>query len=155
MEQSAAGATWAGVLVDLAEAGAVVTLWAGTGSKLGGRLVGTARDFVVVEDRRCVPFMVRTAAVTALTPGSEPDPGSGPAAPLRPGGQRRPPLDISLAGALDALAAERTPVVVRSGPDAVAGVVIACGEDVITVRADAGRRPVYLPVSAVTWVEMR
>lgn len=149
-DQAAATATWAGLLVDLAERRSDVTVSVRAGPAVSGRLVATARDFVVVENRRAVPVMVRTDAVTAVAPS-----GVGTGAE-RPGGHRPPPLDLTLAGALDALAGERAPVVVRAGSDLITGWVVACGQDVVTIRAEgAGARPVYLPVSSVSCVELR
>lgn len=149
-EQSAAGATWVGVMVDLAESGAEVTLSVGSGPKVTGRLVGVARDFVVVEGRGSSPVLVNSAAVTALAPRP------GAAASRRPGGRRRPPLELTLAGALDALAGERAPVIVRAAGEPVAGSLLACGEDLVTVRTDNGTRPVvYVPLAAVVCVELR
>ena len=146
-DQSAAAATWSGLLLDLAEAQAQVTIGLGPELKVTGRLVGTARDFIVVETR--APVMVRTDAISWIAPSSGTD------APARPGGRRRPPLEISLAGALDALAGERSPVVVRAGGQSLTGFLLACGEEVVTIRAEAGRKPVYVPVRAVTCVELR
>ncbi len=150
VEQSAATATWSGLLVDLAETASEVTVWLDGGRKLGGRLVGTGRDFVVVEGRGRRPTLVRTGAISALVPAG------GAAAVERPGGRRRPGLDLSLAAALDGLAADASPVTLYSGTDTVTGVLVACGEDVVTLRADgADRRPVYVPLGRVACVELR
>lgn len=158
-DQAAATATWEGILVDLAEAACEVTVSVRWGRKVIGRLVGTARDFVVIEGRRGAPVMVRTAAISAVAPSaaapSVPGP-SGGAVVGRPGGRRRPPIDLDLAGALDALAAERAPIVVWVGAESFTGWVASCGEDVLTVRAEgAGQRPLYLPMESVVCVELR
>ncbi|HET6966586.1 MAG TPA: hypothetical protein VFH58_17575 [Acidimicrobiales bacterium] len=163
--QSTATATWAGLLVDLAEAAAEVTLWLEGGRKLTGRLVGTGRDFAVVERRGGRAALVRTGAISALAPAGEAhDPGRpGGAAGWhvgaggrRAGGSRPPGVDLSLAAALDGLAAEGYPVSLHSGAETVTGVLVACGEDVVTLRADgAQRRPVYVPLGRVSCVELR
>lgn len=148
----------------MAEARADVTLSVEPGTKVSGRLVGVARDFVVVEARRSNPVLVSTSAITALAPAAQPPAAQAPAgrrgaaggpATESPGGRRRPALELTLAGALDALAGERAPVVVRAGTEPVVGAVVACGEDVVTIRTDGSPRPVYVPVSAVKWVELR
>lgn len=143
----------------MAEARADVTLSVEPGTKVSGRLVGVARDFVVVEARRSNPVLVSTSAITALAPAAQPPAGrrgaAGGPATESPGGRRRPALELTLAGALDALAGERAPVVVRAGTEPVVGAVVACGEDVVTIRTDGSPRPVYVPVSAVKWVELR
>lgn len=163
VQQSAAAATWTGVLVDLAEGQTEVTVWLGAGAKLAGCLVGVGRDFVVLERGAGGragggPVLVRSDAVAALVP--TPSPG---AIRRGPGGERPAPLELTLAGALDALAGEEAPVTVRAGTDAIAGSLVASGEDVLTLRpggvgaaggAGAGRL-VYVPVRAVTWVELR
>jgi hypothetical protein len=149
LDRSASDATWAGLLVDLAEAAAEVTVSMGGGRRLTGRLVGTARDFVVMERRRSGPVLIRSAAVRAVTPSAD------AAGPARPAGRRTPPRDMSLAGALDALAGEQAPVTLRAGDDTFAGTVVACGEDVVTIRADGGRSPVYVPLAGLDCVELR
>ena len=148
--QSAADATWAGLLVDLAEARAEVTVSIRTGMKVSGRLMATARDFVVLENRSGAPVMLSTDAISCLAPSA------GTSTADRPGGGRRPRLELSLAGALDALAGERAPVVVWAGPESVTGSVVACGEDLVTIRAEgATQRRVYLPLGSVMCVELR
>ncbi len=149
VDQSAATATWAGLLVDLAEASAEVTVAMGE-VRLTGRLVGAGRDFAVLEGHRTRPVLVRIDAITALTPAA----ASGAA--TAPGGRRRPALELTLADVLDALAGEQAPVTVRSGAEAVSGSLVACGRDLITVRAEGpARRPVYVPISGLAYVELR
>jgi hypothetical protein len=156
VDQSAATATWSGLLVDLAEAGTDVTVWLEGGRRVTGRLVGTGRDLIVIEDRSGRPVLVRTGAIDALAPNGE---GDGPPSSQRsgpPAGRRRPATDLSFAAALDALAAEGSPVKLHSGTEVVTGRLLAAGEDVVTVRSDgAGRRPVHLPLDRVTYVELR
>lgn len=158
-DQAAATATWEGILVDLAEAACEVAVSVRWGRKVTGRLVGTARDFVVIESRRGAPVMVRTAAISAISPSTAVASAAGPSAVAvsgRPGGRRRPPIDLDLAGALDALAAERAPLVVWVGAESFTGWVASCGEDFLTVRAEgAGQRPLYLPMESVVCVELR
>jgi hypothetical protein len=160
VDQSAASATWAGLLVDLAEAGAEVVCSLAGGTRVSGRLVGMGRDFAVVERAGARPVLVRTDAITSLAPGAGSGagaPGAGPgAAPGRPGGQRRPPRDLNLAAALDALAGEGAPVVLRAAGEAITGTVTACGVDMVTLRSEgAARRTVHVPLGAVVCVELR
>jgi hypothetical protein len=61
-----------------------------------------------------------------------------------------------LAAALDALAGEAVPVLVRTPTESFAGRVSACGTDVVTLMLEGvGRRVVHLPVRAVAAVELR
>lgn len=146
--QASSVATWDGLLVDLAEAGAEVAVTAG-GLRMAGRVVGVGRDFAILERRPGRPALVHTGGITSLSPSS-------PDAPRHPGGRRPPPLGLTLAAALDALAGEETPVLIRSGPDASNGDLVACGEDVVTLRGNGpGRRPVYIPLAGITVVELR
>jgi hypothetical protein len=162
IEQSAAEATLSGLLVDLAEEAAEVTLGLasmerafgrgiGPGAgQVSGRLVGVGRDVLIVERPGRGAALVRTAAVTSVTPlGSV-------VGPARPGGQRPPGLDLTMAAALDSLGADGAPVTVRTADATFAGVVLACGQDVVTLRTEgAERRPVYLALGAIMCVELR
>jgi hypothetical protein len=162
IDQSAAEATLSGLLVDLAEEAAEVTLGlastdrvasrgAGPGAgQVAGRLVGVGRDLLIVDRPGRGAALVRTAAVTSVTPlGSA-------VGPARPGGRRPPGLDLTMAAALDALGADGAPVMVRTSDATFAGVVLACGEDVVTLRTEgADRRPVYVALGAIICVELR
>lgn len=155
VEQSAATATFGGLLLDLAEAGTEVTVWVGAGLKVAGRLAGIARDFVAVAGRDRTSVLVRTGAITAVVPSLTGGTAGGHL-PTRPGGQRRPAVELTLADALDTLAAQEAPVTVRCGDEPFTGHLMACGRDLLTIRTGgSGRRPVYLPLDAVSYVELR
>lgn len=148
VEQAAGAATWTGLLVDLAEVEARVACSLVGGGKVTGRLVGVGRDFAVVERPGAGPVLIRLDGVTAVAPAS-------PVLPA-PGGDRRPALDLTFAAALDLLAGEGAPVVVRTATEAFTGRVTACGTDVLTMVLEGGaRRVVHLPLRAVAAVELR
>ncbi|MDA8047970.1 MAG: hypothetical protein M0Z30_22505 [Actinomycetota bacterium] len=163
VDQSAAEATWSGILVDLAEVGAEVTLSLRGARRVVGRLVGTGRDLVVIERARRGPVLVPVGAISSVIPSAgHPPPeipgrfGAGRAGEPRPGGQRPPALDLGLADALDALGADGAPVTVHTADESFHGVVSACGQDLVTVRAEgAERRPVHIALGAITCVELR
>lgn len=143
-EQAGAAATFAGVLVDLAERGADVIVGS-AGGRRSGRLVGVGRDFCVLEQRIGRPAIVATAAITSVraAPASE-----------SPAGDRAPALELSLAAALGALADDRAPVgLYLDAGETVDGELIAAGQDVVTVRSAA--RVVYVPLRAVMVCELR
>ena len=147
--QSAKSATWVGLLVDLAERSAVVSVTAG-GTRLTGCLVGVGRDFFVLEPAAGRPVLVATQSATSVSAAPE-EPASS-----RAGGDRRPALDLSLLSAFDALAEERSPVAVCAGGTTFEGELLSVGEDVITLRTmTAQRRTVHLPAASVAWCELR
>lgn len=145
-DQDAGSASWAGLLVDLAEQGATVSLLL-PGGRLDGRLVGAATDFCVVERAGRRSVLVRMSVIRILT-------HDGPT--RRASGDRRPLLDMTLAAALDGLAAEHSPVTLYLGADRSAGLLVGLGEDVLTLRAETpSRRFTYAPLAAVDAVEVR
>jgi hypothetical protein len=147
--QSARSATWVGLLVDLAERNAAVSVTAG-GTRLTGCVIGVGRDFFVLEPAAGRPVLVSTGAATSVSALPE-EPANSPAA-----GDRRPALDLSLLSAFDALAEERAPVAVCAGDTTFEGELVSVGEDVITLRSmSAQRRLVHLPSAAVAWCELR
>ena len=147
-DQSLSTSTWTGLLVDLAESGAEVALWSGPGLTHKGRLVGVARDFVVLEPAGRGPVLIRTAALQAVTPAA-------PGARSARAGERSNPSELTLAAALEALAGERAPASVQTSSQAFPGAIIGCGEDVLTIKSDGPGRQMYVALNAVVWVEIR
>ncbi len=147
-DQASASASWAGVLVDLAEQAATVVIGMGR-VRCTGRIVGVARDFCVVQQAAGRPLLIGLEAISAVWPASR---GGGFAA-----GDRRPSLALSMAGALSALAEERARVALTlSEGDQVEGELVAVGEDVITLRTEApSRRSVYVRLASVRSCEIR
>ena len=147
-EQALSTATWTGILVDLAERGAGVTLSVG-GHRCTGWIVGVGRDFCVVEQAgRRRPALIPLAPISYV---SADQPGR-----AIPTGDRPAGMELSMAAALAALAEERVPVALRAGAEQVEGKVIGVGEDVVTLRADApAGRLVHVPLAAVTFCEVR
>ena len=120
------------------------------GTRLAGRLVGVGADFFVLESANGRPALVVTAAATSVSSLPE-GPPSG-----FPGGDRRPALNLSLLGALDALSEERSPLAVRAGGITFEGELWSVGEDVVTLRGNGIRRSmVHLASSSLAWCELR
>jgi hypothetical protein len=155
---AAAGeATWIGTVVDLAEAAAEVTVTLRGGGRHRGRVVGAARDFAVVERHAGGSLLVpyRAMTVIAPAPGGEPERRRGTGA-----AGRQPALELSLAAALDELAAERTPVALHTTGDAGAGApagvgtLVGAGVDVLTLE-ESGRRLLFVALESIVAVELR
>jgi hypothetical protein len=142
-----ASATWAGVLLDVAENALQVVLTIGS-RRLSCRIVGVGVDFCVTESEASPPAIVAVSAISALAPS--------PQARGSLAGDRPPPIGLSFAAALAALADERLPVAVWSGDVRIEGELLLVGQDVVSLRTAApSRRLVYLPADRITVCEMR
>ncbi len=148
-DQAAATATWMGVLVDLAEQAAVVTVMV-AGQRRSGHLVGVGRDFCVLQTAHGRAVLISLPEIAQLWPDS----GRGDDPPT---GDRPPSIDLPLMTGLALLAEERSPVVLVSGYGLeTAGELVAVGEDVVTLRtAPPARRLVHVPTSRVAVCELR
>lgn len=141
-------ATFAGVLVDLAERGDVVLVGLASGRSHRGPLLAVGRDFVALRDPHGQPVFLALSAVTdvRLLPGARAGDTTGSAR-----------LDdrSSMAAVLAGLAGEGRRVRVGTWGDVmgVAGELRAVGTDVVTLRLDT-RPPttVYLRLEAVSEV---
>ena len=130
-QQAEEDARFAGVALDLAEGGAVVSLRTTTGRSLHGRLAVVARDFCVLRHHGPSTTFVSFAAIATIRP----EPGYRAVAGAS---ERAAPTDASLVQVLSAMAAERPRVriVVDGGGEPVAGELRAVGADVATLRLD-------------------
>ncbi|HEX2851397.1 MAG TPA: hypothetical protein VHN98_12625 [Acidimicrobiales bacterium] len=126
-------ATFAGIILDLAERGGPVTIRTAAGRVHRGRVVALGRDFVVVREGELPPVFVALSAAVAVRP--VPSDRSAAIA-----GARRPPLEASLAAVLAGLAGERPRIHLAVAGDAqvIAGELRAVGSDVAVLRSDDG-----------------
>jgi len=154
--QAGASATWAGILVDLAEQATPVTVMVAA-RRHRGRVVGVGADFCVLEPGAGRPALICSQAISALWPEPGPEPGPVARAGNPSAGARYPSLSLSLLAALSMLADEHSPVaIVTSDGQETVGVLIAAGEDVLTVQTNRqAQQIVYLRLSAVASCEMR
>lgn len=140
-------ATFAGTLRDLAEAESVVTVQVATDRTYQGALVAVAIDHVVL--RSAIGALVHVAVdqVTAV----QPDPGR---APTVASGERETAAGRTLDEVLFAAAEERPIVslVTRGDGSIHRGLLLAAGEDVLTVRVNETGAVRYLPTHAVSEV---
>lgn len=152
-QAAAEEATFAGVLVDLAERGDRVAVRTAAGRVHRGVLRAVGRDFAVVQpDGRAgssgdsrPPVFVRLAAVTSVGTVDAP---TGATGAIGATGDRRPPLEASLAAVLGGLAPDRPQVQVGVAGDSafVAGELVSAGFDVVVLRRPAA----VVPVAAIT-----
>ena len=138
---AAEGATFAGVLLDLAEQGGPVLVSLSGGRRHRGRIRAVGADFVVLETDGAGQVLVAERGIVAVRPeaGARDLSGDRPLA-----------LGAELADAL-AIAAEDRPrvlVVVAGDPDGLAGELRGVGRDVVVLRLDgAGRPTAYVPMA--------
>jgi hypothetical protein len=145
-QQAAEEATFAGTLVDLAEARAAVVVQLGAGRSHRGAVAGVGRDFLVLRGDTGTVTLVALSAVTAVRPAGG---GAGVAT-----GHRRPPAR-TLVQFLDRLAEERPRVRLIAAGEPVVGELHAVGEDVLSIRVDgAPPATVYVPAGSVSEVSL-
>jgi hypothetical protein len=135
----------AGVLADVAERGASVALHVRGGRRHRGEVAALGSDFVALRSAGA-DVIVALAAVTSVRtlPGE--------ASTI---GDRSIGSSHRLADVLAGLAAERAAVllVLADGDEAVAGVVLWVGQDLVGVRVAGGAAvTVYVPVGAIVEV---
>lgn len=154
-ERAEATATWAGLLVDLAERRATVSVAAGS-RRVTGRVAGVGLDFCVLEPTGAGAAVVPFAGMSSVRSEGASSPVS-TCAGSSPAGDRRGALELSFAAALATLADERALVALGSGDgDTLAGELVSVGEDVVTLRGpEPTRRLVYARLSSVRIVELR
>jgi hypothetical protein len=150
-DQVIGSATWIGLMVDLAERSALVSLRVSS-QRLRGRVVGVGRDFCVLDQPSGRAALVALGALTVVAPEEAP-----PSRVGAPGGSRESGLQLSLAAALAALAEERSQLaLVLAGGHQVEGTLIGAGEDVLTLKTDGqAQRLAHVPLAAVWICEVR
>jgi hypothetical protein len=136
-------ATFAGVLLDLAERGAPVVVAGAHRRRHRGVIAGVGADFVVVRGADGTQVLLTHTGIASLRP----EPRAAPAA-----GDRPVLVDVGFAEALAALAGERPRVLAVTTVDAdgVAGELRSVGRDVAVLRLDGSTRAtVYVPLATV------
>lgn len=143
-----ADATFAGVLLDLAERGTAVAVSTSGGRRHHGGIEVLGVDFVALRLASGGEVLLALAAVTAVR-----------TAPLADAalGERVVTTELRLADVLAELAVEQVRVLLVSadGAESVAGELRTVGQDVVTVRVD-GEPPAtaYVPLRAITEVAL-
>lgn len=140
--QAEEDASLAGTLVDLAERARAVSLEVRGGRRLRGVVVGLGSDFLALRDERGQQVLVALDAVEVVRT----EPGG---TDVR--GDRTSLLDVSLAGVLGPVAADRPEVLIRTREGTtVRGVLRSAGADVLRVRVEGDPpTPAWVALGAV------
>ena len=123
-------ASFAGLLVDLAEDGRPVAVTTTAGRRHHGPVLAVGIDFVAVGGPEGRLTLLATGAVAEVRPAA------GSRRPRPPGATGRQPLEVLLAEVLAQAVANRPRVAVVLGSVTVVGELRAVGTDVVTVRTD-------------------
>ena len=144
-------ATFAGVILDLAERGTTILVRTIAGRLHRGRVVGVGASVLALQDGGRPPVLLTVAGVTSARPDPAVD-DHGLERATDVSGNRPAPIDVPLGQLLAVLAEDRPRVQVAvPGDEPVAGELRAVGSDVVTLRLD-GRRLVHLRLAAVVEV---
>lgn len=129
-QQAEEEATFAGVLVDLAERGVTVTVTGVSGRRHQGRVAAVGADFVALraESGRLTLLALGSVARVRLAPPDRRVSGS-----PRDGAQRS---EVTLAEVLAQAVAQRPRLSVHSGADLLLGELRAVGADVLSISVD-------------------
>lgn len=140
-QQAAESATLTGVLLDLAERRAVVTVEV-SGRSHTGRLVAVSTGLCVLEeidDEDHHLALVALPAITMVVP------------PVEASGDRVPELQLDIAGALAGLAGDRPTICLElKGGKRVTGMLETVGVDLVTVRVGGAGAIRQLAINAIS-----
>lgn len=140
-------ATLAGVLTDLAERGAPVTVHLRGGRRHHGTVVGVGADFIAVGPTASAPGAEVLVAVHAIT-GVQ----TGPNATI---GDRALGTELHLSDVLSELATDRERVAIVSDGEVVVGELRSVGIDVAVLRTESDAPSVrYLSLRAIDEVTL-
>lgn len=148
LQSAGEGGTLLGVVADLAERGAPVTVTTVGGRRHGGCVRAVGADFVALDTTARGEVLVTVHAISSVRARA----GTSP-----PAGDRVVRSGLDMVDVLAGLAAERERVMlVALGEDAVTGTVQALGRDVVAVRVDgaAPATTTYVPLAAITEVAL-
>jgi hypothetical protein len=146
--QADESATFAGVLVDLAERGTPVVIHGRAGRRHRGSIAAVAADFCALRTSAGRDVLLAFAGIGSVRPDSR-HPG--------PIGDRVVHAEIGMAEMLSVLAAERPRVLIVTTADTegVAGELRSVGRDVVTVRLDGEpRAAAYVAITAIAEVSL-
>ena len=146
--QADESATFAGVLIDLAERGTPVVIHGRAGRRHRGTIAAVAADFCALRTSGGRDVLLAYAGIGSVRPDSR-GPGSI--------GDRVVHAQIGMAEMLSVLAADRPRVLIVTTADAagVAGELRSVGRDVVTVRLDGEpRAAAYLAITAIAEVSL-
>ena len=148
-QQQHEGATFGGLVLDLVELGAEVTVRTTSGRTHAGGLSGAGPDFIVVRTRGGAPTFIALSAVAFLRP----PPGHRLA---EAASDRELPGGASLTEVVITLAVDRprVQVVTAGADDVITGDLRSVGTDVVTIRLDGdgatGSGNLYVRLDTIT-----
>jgi hypothetical protein len=146
--QADESATFAGVLVDLAERGTPVVINGRAGRRHRGSIAAVAADFCALRTAGGHDVLLAFSGIGSVRPDSR---EQGPV------GDRIVHAQIGMAEMLSVLAADRPRVLIVTGTDAegVAGELRSVGRDVVTVRLDGETRAsAYVAIASIAEVSL-
>ena len=146
--QADESATFAGVLIDLAERGTPVVIHGRGGRRHRGTIAAVAADFCALRTSGGRDVLLAYAGIGSVRPDSR-SPG--------PSGDRVVQADLGMAEMLSVLAAERPRVLIVTTADAegIAGELRSVGRDMVTVRLDGDpRAAAYVGITAIAEVSL-
>jgi hypothetical protein len=144
--QAEESATFAGVLVDLAERRTSVVVQGSGGRRHRGVVALVAADFCVVRTDMGRDVLIAYRGIGSVRPDVRSD---------LPVGDRTVRTELGLAEMLNIVAAERPRVLITTLADreGVAGELRSVGRDLVAIRTDGdGRVPTYVPIAAIAEV---
>jgi hypothetical protein len=148
--QAQEDARFAGVVLDLAEAGRGVTITTTAGRQHRGRFTLVAADCVVLRDEREGDVYLALGSIAVVTPDAEVAAGPG-------SGDREAASTATLLELLSELSAERPDVVVAvDGMDQpLVGRLVGAGVDVVTIRLEGEpARTCFVPAQSLSSVSL-
>jgi hypothetical protein len=135
-------ASFAGVLLDLAERGEPVTVQGRGGRRHRGTISAIGADFAALRTPSGADVLLAFAGIASIrTDGHD----------AGPRGDRATSFELGLAEAVAAIAADRPRVllVTTADGDGLAGELRSVGRDVATVRLDGDGGLAYVPLNAI------
>jgi hypothetical protein len=135
-------ATFAGVLLDLAERGAPVVVQGRGGRRHRGTVLAVGVDFAALRTEGGADVLLAFSGIASVRPDDRLD---------TPSGDRVATFDLGLAEAIAAVGADRPRVllVTAADGDGVAGELRSVGRDVVTLRLDGDGSTAYVPMASI------
>jgi hypothetical protein len=135
-------ATFAGVLLDLAERGAPVVVQGRGGRRHRGTVLAVGFDFAALHTESGADVLLAFAGIASVRPDRRLD---------TPSGDRVTTFELGFAEAIAAVGTDRPRVllVTASDGDGVTGELRSVGRDVVTVRMDGDGSTAYVPMTSI------
>jgi hypothetical protein len=135
-------ATFAGMLLDLAERGAPLVVQGRGGRRHRGTVLAVGADFAGLRTEGGVDLLLAFSGIASVRSD-----GGG----LTPSGDRIATFELGLAEAIAAVGSDRPRVllVTTADADGLSGELRAVGRDVVTLRLDGDGSTIYVPMASI------